>query len=72
MKIEIIYARVILALVLTIFLWFWAAPTCFNWESNVAIPLGVICAVIAPVLDYWIIKPIFTRKNKQSNSIKNN
>ena len=62
MKIELVYLRIIAALVITIFLWFWAAPTCFNWEVDVAIPLGVICVVIAPILDYWLIKPIFTKK----------
>jgi len=67
MKTEFIYLRVVVALFLTVFLWFWAAPTCFNWESNIAIPLGVICAVLAPLLDYWIIKPIFKSKSNESN-----
>ena len=62
MKVEFMYLRIITALSITIFLWFWAAPTCFNWESNVAIPLGAICVVIVPILDYWLIKPIFKNK----------
>ena len=62
MKVEIIYLRFIAALFITIFLGFWAAPTCFNWESNVAIPLGVICVSIIPILVYWLINPIFKSK----------
>jgi hypothetical protein len=62
MKIELVYLRIIAALSLTIFLWLWAAPTCFNWQTDVAIPLGAICVVIAPILDYWLIKPILKNK----------
>lgn len=62
MKFENIYLRSFVAFVLTIFFWFWAAPTCFNWSPL----LGAICVALPPVLIYWIIiKPII-KKSKES------
>ena len=58
MKIEIVYLRYFAAFVITAFLWFWAAPTCFN----VSPLLGAIAFALAPVLDYWLIKPIYKKK----------
>jgi hypothetical protein len=58
MRIELIYARIIVTLIITIALWFWVTPDAFNLS-----PLaGAVCIAIPPVLGYWLIKPIFKSK----------
>ena len=59
MKKELIYLRIVGAIILTFLLWFGLAPIAFNVEPI----LGAIVVIVAPILDYWLIKPIF--KNKQ-------
>lgn len=65
MKIELIYARVVVTLIGTIGLWFWVTPDVFNFSPL----LGAICFAIPPVLGYWLIKPIF--KSKKVTNEKN-
>ena len=58
MKIELIYLRVIVTLIIAIGLWGWLTPDAFNLS-----PLaGAVCVAIPPVLGYWLIKPIFKSK----------
>ena len=64
MKFENIYVRSVLALIVTIFCWFWAAPTCFNWNPLV----GAIAFVLPPVLVYWIIVKPLIKKYKQNQT----
>lgn len=55
MNFENIYLRSFVVLVLTIFCWFWAAPTCFNWSPLV----GAIVVALPPLLAYWLlVKPL--------------
>ena len=62
MKFENIYFRSFVALVLTIFFWFWAAPTSFNWNPL----LGAICVALPPLFVYWVIVKPLIKKSKES------
>ncbi|MFA5152720.1 MAG: hypothetical protein WC554_09190 [Clostridia bacterium] len=67
MKTEFIYLRYCAAAILTIFLWFWAAAPLFNFSPI----LGALAVIIAPLLDYWLIKPIYKNKSAQEKSAQN-
>jgi len=58
MKPELIYARIIVTLIVTIGIWFWVTPDLFNFSPL----LGAISFATPPVLGYWLIKPIFKLK----------
>jgi F0F1-type ATP synthase assembly protein I len=66
MKIELIYTRIIVTLIVAIAIWFWVTPDAFNISPL----LGAICFALPPVLGYWLIKPIFTQSKKVTNEKK--
>jgi membrane protein implicated in regulation of membrane protease activity len=62
MKIEFIYLRYVVAVILTVILWFVISPEAFNINPV----LGFIVIAAAPLFDYWLIKPIYNQKSKKS------
>lgn len=60
MKVEFIYLRSALALILTFVILFGIVPDALNIHPL----LGFIAIVIVPLLDFWLLKPIFKKTKK--------
>lgn len=58
-----IYFRVVAAVIVTLFAWFGIANELMMVDLPFIFPVAVF--VLGPVVSYYIIKPIFIKKQKQ-------
>lgn len=72
MKIENIYVKACLALILTVLLWGFVAPPLISSPTDIGVIVGVLVVLAVPVFDFWIIKSIVkTIKSMQSKTNEN-
>jgi hypothetical protein len=71
MRIELIYLRYCIAAFLTLILWGLLAPILISSPTDIGVILGIIVALFVPVMDYWIIRPIYKKKPEAEQPAQN-
>lgn len=66
MKVEQIYFRWCAAILSLVIIWGIIAPMLVSSQADIGVFLGVVLFLFAPVLGYWIVRPIYKNKlNKE-------
>lgn len=65
-----IYLRVVLAILSGLAIWGLLCPILISADIDIAVILGILLIFVEPLIIYWLLKPIYFKKNQVSKQSK--